>query len=258
MDLTSPKESSPSIASPDLRTSPSKRPRKFTTVLKKLSTEWNSFLFKLRTLSENASQDEAVEELFQDSDSPDTFERFSRVGRGITANEEKFMKDYKKHRNLDKMFEANGPEPVKAEIEDMDTAKVPYRDLDIAKLRDDFDTHVKSVHLMSDTSTDSSRPSSVQGDPKLNIGEMLWEYRRRKWLTVDANEDIAAKISQRAAELSIKHIPRESYPRLYLNFVEKSKPLRANRRINLEDLVEVINAGWISEDKWERAAKGLA
>lgn len=216
---------------------------------------------KLRAFSEDFSGDEAADELFEDSEPLDAFEYFNKVGRTYTPAEKRFLADYKKYKSLNTISGANvnmAPS-AQVELEELDDSKLAYRDLDVLKLRDDFETQVKTVLLMSDTSTDSSHPDSVLGDAKQNVGQMLWAYRRTKWLTLNASEeDIAAKLEERYAKLSLKHVPKESYAVIYSNFVDKSKPLKADKRINLEDLVEVINAGWISEDKWERAAKGLA
>lgn len=216
----------------------------------------------MKALSEATfGEDEAVEELFESSEG-DAFERFLRGSLGRqTAAEHQFLLDYKVYKSLDKLYEAKRqPKMAKlASVEDLDSQNVTYKDLDMVKLRDDMETRVKTVQLMSDTSTDSSRHTSPhEVSSKQNIGETLWELRRTKWLATTDDVDVAAKMEELAAKLSIKHIPKELYPRIYSSFVEKSRPLKADRRINLEDLVNIINAGWISEEKWERAAKGLA
>lgn len=88
-----------------------------------------------------------------------------------------------------------------------------------------------------------------------NLGENLWEERRSRWLetTLSGPEEI----KNRQAALSLSHVNAKLHPQIYTMFVEKSKPLKSGTRINLEDLVGVINAGWTKEAKWERAARGL-
>lgn len=86
-----------------------------------------------------------------------------------------------------------------------------------------------------------------------NIGEILWEYRRNQWTTGNVDQ---SKIA--ASRLFFDQIPKDSYVKVYNNLVDKGRSLRPDRRINLFDLMKVINAGWVAEEKWERAAKGLA
>lgn len=86
-----------------------------------------------------------------------------------------------------------------------------------------------------------------------NIGEILWEYRRNQWTNGNVDQ---TKIA--ASRLFFDQIPKDSYVKVYSNLVDKGRSLRPDRRINLFDLMKIINAGWVAEEKWERAAKGLA
>lgn len=261
MEPSSFKESTPTSIPPSSRAVPRKS-RKLGGLFRRISTEWNSFILKVKALSDAAlSEDEAVEDLF-DSSEGDTFERFQRgTTRRYTEQEQQFLREYKHYKSLDKVFESQRRPPTMtlASLDELDSQKITFRDLDMVKLRDDMETRVKTVTVLSDTSTDSSRPaSSYESANKPNIGETLWEFRRSKWLAAPDGKDVAAKIEELRDNLPIKSIPKELYPRVYSSFVEKSRPLKADVRINLEDLINIINAGWVREEKWERAAKGLA
>lgn len=85
-------------------------------------------------------------------------------------------------------------------------------------------------------------------------GEELWEQRRARWLS--GEKEAKEKVRSRYDECLLAHISRELYPRIYTGFVEQGKLLK--RPINLKDLVDVVNAGWVVEERWERAAKGMA
>lgn len=254
------KESTPTSYLPPLRTSkPQAKQKKKVSLIKRISAEWNSLIVKLKALSEAAfSDDEVIDELFESGG--DAFDRFQRGNTRVQSKADRqFASDFKVYRSLDKLYEAkHSPHNMEVvSVEDLESKAVRFQDLDMVKLRDDMETRVKTANIMSDTSTDSSGQVTDQTS-KQNIGETLWEYRRARWLAVDDDVDVATKVEELAARLSLKHIPKEMYPRIYSNFVEKSKPLKADKRINLEDLINIINAGWTNDEKWERAAKGLA
>lgn len=256
------KDSTPTSFLSPLRTSHAntKKPKKFGLILRRLSTEWSNFITKVKSLSEGGfSDDEAVCELFESSDE-DTFDRFQRssVARQSPI-EHQFLLDIKEYKSLDKLYQAKRKPPMTylASLDDLSSNKATYRDLDMVKLRDDMETRVKTTTVLSDTSTDSSRRGSSH-EPKQNIGETLWEYRRSKWLTPKDGVDTNDRINELTAGLPVRQISKDLYPRVYANLVEKSKPLKQGKRINLEDLINIINAGWVSEEKWERAARGLA
>lgn len=254
MELSSPKESTLT----SLIRNTSKKPRRISSLLRRISTEFSTFVQKVKALSESTYPEDAVEDLFESSDD-DVFERFLRGGVvKHTAAETQFLLDYKTYKSLDKLHEAKDPAPDRAcvSVDDLDSAKVTYRDLDVVKLRDDLETRVKTVQLLLDTSTDLSMRGSDLG-AKYNVGEALWELRRNKWLSC-ADDNVAARLEERSTQLSIKHIPREAYPRIYTALVERGRPLRPGKHMNLEDLINVINAGWTRDERWERAARGVA
>lgn len=131
-----------------------------------------------------------------------------------------------------------------------------YHDIDVCKLREELTSQIKQADSAEST-TDASKSTlrDEAGNP-INIGETLWEYRRSKWLTTDAEGKARAK--EHLHQLSIAHIPKHSYARIYNNLVDKGRLLKDDKRLNLSDLIKVINAGWISEERWERAARGVA
>lgn len=96
--------------------------------------------------------------------------------------------------------------------------------------------------------------SPTQRRYSCNLGEKLWEERRKRWLETDLD---AQHVKERQAALSLAHINRKLHSTIYTMFVHKAKPLKSGKRINLEDLMNVINAGWTKDAKWDRAAKGL-
>lgn len=126
------------------------------------------------------------------------------------------------------------------------SGKVLFHDIDIIELRKEFETWVNSK---STTDTDSKSTLLSQS----NIGSNLWEYRRSKWLQCDDPN----KLNNRLKQTSISYIPKDSYVQIYSSLIDKNKTLKNDKHINLLDLLKIINAGWIAEDKWERAARGL-
>lgn len=141
-------------------------------------------------------------------------------------------------------------------LEDETPEPISFQDVDVCQLREVFDSQAKQTES-SDNVTDTSKSTlHTNPDTKVNIGEELWEYRRSKWLAKTAEDELRGQ--QRLKDLSISHISKDSYVRIYNNLVDKGKLLRSDRRINLRDLITIINAGWIAEERWERAAKGLA
>lgn len=229
MDPLSLKESTPSIQQypTKLRSpsgSPHKKQRKLSLLFRKLLLEWNYLLVKLKTFADVSYVEEVLEELFQLSDD-DLLERYQRSGGSatLTRAEHDFLEAYKRHKLLEKVYEAH-----------VGMAEAPAK------------------NVMLDTLTMSLGTKTDEN------GELMWRHRRAKWLALGLPRDETdAKVAQRAQQLSLKHISRDMYPRIYRDFVDKLKPLKADKRINLEDLVAVINAGWISDERWERAANGL-
>lgn len=219
---------------------------------RKLSLEWNLFVLKLRSISDEVFlTDEVVENLFDEEEND--FDRPAR-SRIDKSAEDTFIASYKHFKSLDKMAEhfqssndvrsSTTDESKSFTLQDIirqseSEGDVAYSDLDICKLRQEFEAG----------STDSNTLNSSCA----NIGITLWEYRRKKWL-----RDLDPSKSRDATRTSIEHIPKESYVKIYTNLVEKGRTLKQDKRLNLSDLITVIDAGWIAEERWERAAKGLA
>lgn len=228
---------------------------------KKIGSEWSGLLDRIKNVSHEVySEDEEVADLFEVS-GPLDMDRLSKVGRQLTDAEEQFLRDYKKYKDLDKVFEMHQLEnPTAAnseqDIEDID--RLMFNDLNMVKLKDNLINQVRAIpQYNSDSSTDT-RTSQLE-QQTLGIGEILWEYRRAKWLSYGRVSEAAIeeKVNQRREEASIKHIPKELYPRIYSNLVDKGKTLKDDKRLNLEDLMEVVNEGWKKEERWVRAAEGL-
>ncbi|KAF3992454.1 hypothetical protein FT663_00734 [Candidozyma haemuli var. vulneris] len=261
---TSPTLSKTPSANPSRTSSnaPSKKgSKKVSSFFKKIGSEWSGLLYRLKDISHDVhSEEEEVAELFEDT-GPLDIDRLSKVGRQLTDAEEQFMRDYKRYKDLNKVFEMHQLENGTAanseqDIEDID--RLMFKDLNMVKLKDNLINQVRaSPQYNSDSSTDT-RCSQVEQQTS-SVGEILWEYRRAKWLSYGrvTDEMIAEKVNSRREEASIKHIPKELYPRIYTNLVDKGKCLKDDKRINLEDLVEVINEGWKKEERWTRAAEGL-
>lgn len=84
-----------------------------------------------------------------------------------------------------------------------------------------------------------------------NYGPCLWAARREEWTRCEDPE----KVKERALRLLIADIPKHSYPAIYDSLVDKRKPLK--NALNLGDLAAIINAGWVANERWVRAAQGL-
>uniref|UniRef100_A0A0L0NVZ2 Gag1-like clamp domain-containing protein n=1 Tax=Candidozyma auris TaxID=498019 RepID=A0A0L0NVZ2_CANAR len=239
----------------------SKGSKKVSSFFKKIGSECSGFLYRLRDISHDAhSEDEEVAELFEES-GPFDIEKLSKVGRLLTEAEEQFLKDYKKYKNLNKVFEMHQLENGTAgnseqDINDID--RLMYKDMNMVKLKDNLVAQVRATSQYNSDSSTETRISPAE-QQSLSIGEVLWEYRRSKWLSYGrvSEDQIKEKVNKRREEASIKHIPKELYPRIYTNLVDKGKALKDDKCINLEDLIEVINEGWKKEERWTRAAEGL-
>lgn len=242
--------------------------RRANVLLKRATNEWNNFWTRIRSLSDVvlAVQDD-FDELFVSSDSDGEFEQLAKVNRGYTSAEETFLRLYKKHKNLEKMYEyhqqandevrssttmgsesPNSPDlgiirkgaitELQHEGESTTVESTNYEDLDICKLREQME----------------SQQLSLSRSSKLCLGEKLWDYRRNAWLTPTKNED---EVEAHIEDHSLAHVPREALPKIYTNLVDRGRVLKEDKHVNLKDLTRIINAGWIAEEKWERAAKGL-
>lgn len=159
------------------------------------------------------------------------------------------------------------------------TRDIPqYNDIDFTILRREFENMLasttttmtkvpcdstkrhplESVPLPSTTtsSTSGSRPlSQVQPLPQqqhqqeedVNVGTILWNYRRRKWLYCPDR----AKAELRIKQTSLSHIPKESYYKIYSSLINENRVLKKDKHINLLDLIKIVHVGWIEEKKWE-------
>ncbi|KAK6201043.1 uncharacterized protein RJT21DRAFT_113695 [Scheffersomyces amazonensis] len=272
---------------------------------KKLAVEFNLFLFRLRSISEEVfTTDELVADLFTEVDSDDQLDRLVRHSKGYNSMEETFLQEFKKFKSLDKMVEYhqqkshnnqrigtsnnnNTSTDVKSsttlisdgqtklnytlqdfirqsftpeqeenvedgDADDEDNINNGEDLLDIENI-DDITYHDLDVYALKQEL--ESQKKSIVNDASINLGLTLWEFRRNKWLQTSSENE--PKIQARIESSSINHIPKDSYVKIYNNLVEKNRTLRNDKKINLGDLIKIINAGWIAEEKWERAAKGL-
>lgn len=322
---TTTKETSPSLSSfqpkgilRNSRSSPAlgartpkkaKKTKKKSGFFHKVAIEWNLFCLKLRSISEEAFvTNTAVDELFEDVNSDDAFDRLARSCRGFSATEERFLEDFKKYLSLDKMYQAyqhsdavqidvrsstsansdsNSRSPTyslqdvirhgtdscstgltlelsedvdeddenEIDADSAEKLRMGFHDLDMCSLREQFETFLRKNSGLNNNSTFRADPPSAH----TNVGEALWEFRRCKWLQRPRGEkDTDARIARRLESQSLSYIPRESLGRIYTNLVDKGMPLKDGKCINLTDLVDIMNQGWINEEKWERAAKGLS
>ncbi|EGV66594.1 hypothetical protein PSN45_002790 [Yamadazyma tenuis] len=263
-------------------------------LFRKATSEFGSFFQRIKSLGDEVfNENQAISELFDTSDADSLMDRIERISRGYNVNEEKFLLEYKKHKNLDKIYMSmqqrhyhgsNPNEEIKSsstvysdsgnnigvqygvkegtlqeqsetlndEVEDDDEmAGDDQEDQECSQnSRDKITFHdIDLVHLRQEYEEDKETKKNS------NIGELLWEYRRAKWVQ-------PTKTNSQAEALETRHffdqIPKDSYVKVYNYLVEKGRPLKAGRRINLSDFMKVVNAGWEVEEKWDRAARGLA
>ncbi|RLV95805.1 hypothetical protein JA1_000782 [Spathaspora sp. JA1] len=264
------KQSSPPVP---VNPKKSKKEKKLTSIFKRISLEWQYILYRLRSISEEVFEtDEYIDDLFETSDGEESIDRLMRSNKGYNSTEEQFLKEFKKYKSLDNMAQVyqaqvtNRPR-VQSTLQDIirqqsqqqqherdlgeeddeedDTEyDISYHDLDIYQLRKEFEQIVAS----------SSEGDADTISSQTNIGTTLWEYRRNKWLTPTNNSN---QVYSRLQANSIEHIPRDNLVKVYNNLIDKNRPLKDNKRINLFDLIKIINLGWIAEEKWARAGRGL-
>lgn len=336
-----------------------KRTRKGHWLLHRLANEWSSFVSKLKDLSEpHSPSEDDIESMFESSDE-EYFGRGSGKYGTLSPIEYEFLSNYKKHRTLEKLYQAHmaSDKPVASKTVYSRTSPqelLPKADLPVERsnlkskpkpescggesflpeicsldypelgpllaekspsliaakvnpsilmddeirrtgsttngaisdfnstnqasyelpatptpinvdLAMDEPTHLDTealaqLDMEAPTRLDMEASVSVVKPPTrrrstCNLGEKLWEERRNRWL--ETSLTTPEQILSRQAELSLSHVNVKLHAQIYTMFVEKSKSLKNGKRINLEDLVTVINAGWTKEAKWERAAKGL-
>lgn len=225
---------------------------------------------KIRAISDEVfASDEVLEELFSDSGSSKTkrwetnteaateiartgkpmykISSASSSGRGTTLNSksaelESIIEDIlKQHQRIspasrDEAERDDGIRTLVDEADAVDGPSLDVYDVDFNQLRDE---------LIKRLGKDSSQ---------VNVGELIWDYRKTKWLVPTKTPD---EIASHVARNTLGHVARESYAKIYSHLVVKNSPLRKGKAINLSDLVTIIDAGWIVEEKYERAAIGL-
>ncbi|CAK7896639.1 hypothetical protein CAAN1_03S04566 [[Candida] anglica] len=256
-----------------------KKHSKVGTFLHKLTSGCSLFFLRLRALSDEVfSHDEVLREIFVDSGDEDeldplTFmDRHAKSNKGLNKAEEKFLADFTKEKSLENMYikhqlainnvteRRKVQAPVLPSLQDVlrqqsqsditsstqDSSEIPFDVVDVHKMKKEFDLESNTLENFGDEIT---LPAPT------NIGDVLWRYRREKWLQTNLSQQ---QIEQRVNESAIDFIPREAYAKVYTHLIDKGKVLKDDRRLNLKDLIEVINAGWVAEEKWERAANGLA
>ncbi|EEQ36022.1 hypothetical protein EJF18_10162 [Clavispora lusitaniae] len=260
MEPSSFNETTPTSTQPGLRKARStstlrKRPKRISLLVKRFVTECNSILTKLKSLSDTVlTEDEDVADLFQVTDAE--FFLHKQGSGGLTKAERQFLSDYKNHKSLDAIvmhYQKIESAETNSSVED--SGKMTYKDLDVTRLRQKMETKDNSAQLASDLSTESSQePDDLKNQ---NVGEFLWDYRRTLWLEHD-KDSVEEKLQNSDTHVAMENIPPSSYSKIYMNFIEKSKPLKDGKRFKLKDLIDIINAGWVHDQRWERAAKGLA
>ncbi|CAH02054.1 Gag1p [Kluyveromyces lactis] len=84
-------------------------------------------------------------------------------------------------------------------------------------------------------------------------GPEIWEKRRQLWLKVTPENTLAHSEKSRAM---FSDISPKKYGPIYKRLVMEDAHLRKN--LNLQDVIKVIDAGWVETSKWDRAAQGAA
>lgn len=259
-------KSSRTTTSPLPPKSPSSSSKKFSSFFRKASADLNLFLLRIKSLGDDVfNENQVINEFFDDSDTESILDKIDRRSKGYNINEERFLLCYKKFKNLDKMHKEY------QQTEDIRSSSTVYSDSNRYSLKDVIQES-RSDEAEPETDDETLDDASdkvafvdldmvkmrqqLEADPELNkdtnVGDILWEYRRSKWT--------AGKKSKQAMtnRLLFDQIPKESYVKVYNALVDKGRPLKSDRHINLYDLMKIINAGWVAEEKWERAAKGIA
>lgn len=313
------------------------KPKKQPSLFRRLVCEFHTFCQKLKDFSDvRDPSEDALDSLFESSDD-DYFGRSPGKYGHVTSAENEFLLDYKKHRTLEKVYEAHMAQDLRSAAFAANKSVAGTNCGDLQKMKSVLRSQASSSRLRVETSApkdastqawddmkhtgsttngavsdmnsgtiasleplnsaddmgrgsnaatraDTSRTnqakcclenviddtaaiaeSSTKSETSLimphtrrrstcNLGEKLWDERRKRWLETTLSKD---KIAHRQAKLSLAHVDPKMHAQIYLMFVEKSKPLKNGTRINLNDLMSVINAGWTKEAKWERAARGL-
>lgn len=93
---------------------------------------------------------------------------------------------------------------------------------------------------------------AATGEPFVKAEE-VWRRRRDLWVSTTNGSYLETAEKNREV---FKEIAPRQYVRIYRKLVVDGVPLK--RPLNLQDAMQVVNAGWVETQKWERAAKGLA
>lgn len=83
-------------------------------------------------------------------------------------------------------------------------------------------------------------------------GVDVWQKRRDAWTMMRPEDALIVKQRRIDGQLQLS---KDNYTTIYTNLVDKGKTLK--RPLNLKDTLRIINQGWISSRKWERASQGL-
>ncbi|CDO92145.1 unnamed protein product [Kluyveromyces dobzhanskii CBS 2104] len=84
-------------------------------------------------------------------------------------------------------------------------------------------------------------------------GPAVWERRRQLWLKVTLENSLTTAEKSRSL---FKEINPKKYSSIYKRLIMEEAHLKKN--LNLQDVVKVIDAGWVETSKWEMAAQGVA
>lgn len=246
-------------------------------LLKRFASRWNLFFGKLRGLSSEifSSDDEGVDELFRSKETPKGPKLATTVQ--FTPDEKKFLKQYSNHKDLNAMsdhvnnnkttaapseteitgllsdvleYKSSGASAEKKQPGGETINSIPFDKLDVCTLRKEYDQLLKNEKWFF---IGNGRKASLDASQSyFNIGEVLWQIRRNKWL--DRSNSPESKTKERNQQNSLQHLPKESYGKIYNNFVSKNKPLKDGKRINLDDMIAIINEGWIADDTYKQAS----
>lgn len=245
--------------------------------LKRFASGWSSLFGKVKGISSDvlSSEDEAVDDLFRDKSSQKGPRWTTTVQ--FSPDEKNFLKQYSNHKSLNAMsssedlaetrarpteteltglladvleYKSSGASVQKKEPKGGTIDNIPFDKLDVCALRKEYDQLLKNEKWFFIGNGRRASLEATQND--FNIGEVLWQIRRNKWL--DQSKLRENKVQKRFEQNSIKHLPKESYGKIYNNFVDKNKPLKDGKRINLNDMIDVINTGWIADDTYKNAS----
>ncbi|AET38739.1 Gag1p Ecym_3246 [Eremothecium cymbalariae DBVPG len=94
--------------------------------------------------------------------------------------------------------------------------------------------------------------SRSQSDEPFIDGPTIWKARRQLW-TAKTEQNTIKEASEHRA--NFQKIRPQYYTRIYRKLVIEGKSL--SQPVNLQDVMKILDCGWIETNKWERAAKGL-